>query len=98
VETLRASRSFALIETVETLQRPWHIEGQSVRPAHRMVAHTGFLVSARRLAPADHMPADHVPAARAIEGAPPAVSLTATEGMSIVEPDETEGETPRGQR
>ena len=50
VETLRASRAFALIETVEALMRPWHVEGQSVRPEHRMVAHTGFLITARRLA------------------------------------------------
>ncbi len=31
------------------LQRSWHVEGQSVRPDHRMVAHTGFLTSARLL-------------------------------------------------
>ena len=43
--------SFMLAETVEVLQRSWHIEGQSVRPDHRMVAHTGFLTAARR--PAD---------------------------------------------
>ena len=42
---------FMLAQTVEVLQRSWHIEGQSVRPDHRMVAHTGFLTSARR--PAD---------------------------------------------
>jgi len=43
--------SFMLAETVEVLQRSWHIEGPSVRPDHRMVAHTGFLTAARR--PAD---------------------------------------------
>lgn len=42
---------FAFAETLEVLQRTWHIEGQSVRPDHRMVAHTGFLTSARLLAP-----------------------------------------------
>ena len=31
--------------------RGWHVEGLAVRPEHRMVGHTGFLVSARRLAP-----------------------------------------------
>jgi tRNA (adenine57-N1/adenine58-N1)-methyltransferase len=41
--------SFALARTVEVLQRGWHVEGQSVRPDHRMVAHTGFLTSARLL-------------------------------------------------
>jgi tRNA (adenine57-N1/adenine58-N1)-methyltransferase len=41
---------FVLAETLEVLHRTWHIEGQSVRPDHRMVAHTGFLTSARLLA------------------------------------------------
>ncbi|MBC95271.1 tRNA (adenine-N1)-methyltransferase [bacterium] len=38
---------WALIETVEVLNRTWHVEGLSVRPDHRMVAHTGFLTHAR---------------------------------------------------
>ena len=41
---------FALAETVEILRRTWHVDGRSVRPDHRMVAHTGFLTSARRTA------------------------------------------------
>ena len=41
--------SFGLEETVEILRRTWHVDGRSVRPDHRMVAHTGFLTSARRL-------------------------------------------------
>ncbi|MDR5683506.1 MAG: tRNA (adenine-N1)-methyltransferase [Armatimonadota bacterium] len=49
-EALRASGAFALIETTETLVRPWNLEGQSVRPVHRMVAHTGFVTVARRVA------------------------------------------------
>jgi tRNA (adenine57-N1/adenine58-N1)-methyltransferase catalytic subunit len=40
---------FGMAETVEVLNRGWHIEGQSVRPDHRMVAHTGFLTHARLL-------------------------------------------------
>jgi tRNA (adenine57-N1/adenine58-N1)-methyltransferase len=32
---------------VEVLQRPWHVDGLSVRPEHRMVAHTGFITAAR---------------------------------------------------
>jgi tRNA (adenine57-N1/adenine58-N1)-methyltransferase len=44
---------FLLAETIEVLQRSWHVEGQSVRPDHRMVAHTGFLTAARR--PADQL-------------------------------------------
>ncbi|MPS75464.1 MAG: tRNA (adenine-N1)-methyltransferase, partial [Microbacterium sp.] len=34
-----------------TMVRGWHVEGLAVRPDHRMVAHTGFLLTARRLAP-----------------------------------------------
>ena len=49
VETLRA-HGFGDVETLETLYRPWHVQGQSVRPVQQMVGHTGFLVSARRLA------------------------------------------------
>jgi tRNA (adenine57-N1/adenine58-N1)-methyltransferase len=48
-ETLR-EHAFGLEETVEILRRTWHVDGRSVRPDHRMVAHTGFLTSARRLA------------------------------------------------
>jgi tRNA (adenine57-N1/adenine58-N1)-methyltransferase catalytic subunit len=44
---------FGMEETLEVLQRTWHIEGQSVRPDHRMVAHTGFLTAARLLAVPD---------------------------------------------
>jgi len=47
-ETL-AESAFGMAETIEVLQRGWHIEGQSVRPDHRMVAHTGFLTHARLL-------------------------------------------------
>lgn len=39
--------AFDLAETVEVLNRTWHVEGQAVRPDHRMVAHTGFLTHAR---------------------------------------------------
>jgi len=48
-ETLRRHPGFALVETFETLFRPWNIDGLSVRPFHRMVAHTGFLTVARRV-------------------------------------------------
>jgi tRNA (adenine57-N1/adenine58-N1)-methyltransferase len=40
---------FGMTETLEVLQRGWHVEGQSIRPDHRMVAHTGFLTHARLL-------------------------------------------------
>ena len=41
---------FGLEQTFEVLHRTWHIEERSVRPDHRMVAHTGFLTTARLLA------------------------------------------------
>lgn len=44
-----AESAFGLAETIEVLQRRWHVEGASVRPDHRMVAHTGFLTHARLL-------------------------------------------------
>jgi tRNA (adenine57-N1/adenine58-N1)-methyltransferase len=37
-----------LIETTEMIERPWHVTEMSVRPEHRMVAHTGFITTARR--------------------------------------------------
>jgi tRNA (adenine57-N1/adenine58-N1)-methyltransferase len=53
VEALRRIAPFALIETFETMFRPWNIDGPSVRPFHRMVAHTGFITVARRIVSAD---------------------------------------------
>jgi tRNA (adenine57-N1/adenine58-N1)-methyltransferase len=50
-EYLRATELFTEPNASETMVRGWHVEGLAVRPDHRMVAHTGFLVSARRLAP-----------------------------------------------
>ncbi len=49
VEDLRASECFTEPESSETMVRTWHLDGLSVRPDHRMVAHTGFLVVARRI-------------------------------------------------
>jgi tRNA (adenine57-N1/adenine58-N1)-methyltransferase catalytic subunit len=52
-ETLRRHPGYTLVETFETLVRPWNIDGTSVRPFHRMVAHTGFITVARRVVPED---------------------------------------------
>ncbi len=51
VEWLRASNLYGCIEVLEVLLRPWNVKGHSVRPAHFMVAHTAFIVVARRLRP-----------------------------------------------
>jgi tRNA (adenine57-N1/adenine58-N1)-methyltransferase len=48
-EALEASGRFGLVETSEAIFRPWHVDGLAVRPEHRMIGHTGFLVSARRV-------------------------------------------------
>lgn len=50
-EYLRGTGLFTEPEATETMVRGWHVEGLAVRPDHRMVAHTGFLITARRLAP-----------------------------------------------
>lgn len=50
-QALSAEPRFDLTRTSEVLQRPWHVTSRSVRPDHRMVAHTGFLISARRCEP-----------------------------------------------
>ncbi|GGL17453.1 transposase [Sphaerisporangium melleum] len=50
VESLRDHGSFTEPHSWETLVRDWHVEGLAVRPGHRMVGHTGFLVTSRRMA------------------------------------------------
>jgi len=51
VEALREHGGFTEPRAWETLVRDWHAEGLAVRPDHRMIAHTAFLISSRRLAP-----------------------------------------------
>jgi tRNA (adenine57-N1/adenine58-N1)-methyltransferase catalytic subunit len=52
-DCLREVRGFGMLEAFELLQRGWTVRGRSMRPSHRMVAHTGFLCFARRLAQDD---------------------------------------------
>ena len=49
VDALERTGVFGMIETFETLLRTWSIQGRSVRPDHRMVAHSGFLTVARKV-------------------------------------------------
>lgn len=51
VEALRELGGFTEPSSWETFIRGWHVVGLAVRPEHRMIGHTAFLVSARRLAP-----------------------------------------------
>jgi tRNA (adenine57-N1/adenine58-N1)-methyltransferase len=56
VETQRAHREFTEPQPWETLVREWQVEGLAVRPSHKMNGHTGFLVTARRMAPGNPAP------------------------------------------
>jgi tRNA (adenine57-N1/adenine58-N1)-methyltransferase len=51
VEAIRAATCFTEPSAWESFVRGWHVLGLAVRPEHRMIGHTAFLVSARRLAP-----------------------------------------------
>ncbi|MFC6285246.1 tRNA (adenine-N1)-methyltransferase [Nocardioides sp. GCM10027113] len=56
VETVRAHGGFTEPQPWETLVRDWHVEGLAVRPGHKMIGHTAFLVTARRMAPGERPP------------------------------------------
>ena len=49
VQALEQSRVFTMVQNFETLLRTWNIKGRSVRPDHRMVAHSGFITVARKV-------------------------------------------------
>lgn len=53
VESIREIGCFAEPQPWESMIRNWHVEGLAVRPDHRMIGHTGFLVTARRLRPTE---------------------------------------------
>lgn len=55
-EALRQSGHFTEPHAWEAMVRPWHLQGLAVRPEHRMIGHTGFLITARRLAPGTVLP------------------------------------------
>ena len=57
VETMRVAGVWTEPRAEESMLRTWHLDGLSVRPDHRMNGHTGFLVTARRLAPGAVLPA-----------------------------------------
>lgn len=62
VEAIQRRPDFGEIESFETLMRNWRVKGMSVRPVHRMVAHSAFIIVARRLAgPAAEITADAGP-------------------------------------
>ncbi|MEJ3404109.1 tRNA (adenine-N1)-methyltransferase [Rathayibacter sp. YIM 133350] len=55
-EAIRATGLYTNPVSSETMVRGWHVEGLAVRPDHRMIGHTGFLLTARRLAPDTVLP------------------------------------------
>ncbi|QEO12987.1 tRNA (adenine-N1)-methyltransferase [Agromyces intestinalis] len=55
-EAIRATGAYTEPVANETMVRGWHVQGLAVRPDHRMIAHTGFLLTARRLAPGTVLP------------------------------------------
>jgi tRNA (adenine57-N1/adenine58-N1)-methyltransferase catalytic subunit len=69
-EALWADGRFTDVRTTETLVRPWDVDGLAVRPAHRMVAHTAFLTTARRVPARD-------------EGGPPPPRRKADTGAGV---------------
>ncbi len=55
-EALKESGHFNEPEAFESMTRGWHLQGLAVRPEHRMIGHTGFLITARRMAPGSTAP------------------------------------------
>ncbi len=69
VEELRARGGWTEPKASETMHRSWHVEGLAVRPDHRMIGHTGFLVYSRRLAAGVQAPAKRTRPAKGAYGA-----------------------------
>jgi tRNA (adenine57-N1/adenine58-N1)-methyltransferase len=72
VEALREHGGFTEPTAWESFVRGWHVVGLAVRPEHRMIGHTAFLVTARRLAPGVTAPARQRRPAKGEDTAPPA--------------------------
>ncbi len=83
-ERLWEDGRFSQVRTTETMVRGWDVDGLAVRPAHRMVAHTAFLTTARR-----------VPSRE--EGGPPRPRRKADTGPGIVWGETAAEETPAGE-
>jgi tRNA (adenine57-N1/adenine58-N1)-methyltransferase catalytic subunit len=105
VTVLRDQGNFAEPAAWETLQRGWHVDGLAVRPEHRMIGHTGFLITARRLAdgvvapPRRRRPSKGAEAAAALAAA--AAEVAEAEAAQVAEagaaeraPDREDGPGP----
>jgi tRNA (adenine57-N1/adenine58-N1)-methyltransferase catalytic subunit len=82
VTALREHGNFAEPAAWETVQRGWHVDGLAVRPEHRMVGHTGFLITARRLADGVTAPPRRRRPSKGAEAAELEVRLGAGQGVS----------------
>lgn len=71
-EDLRATGCWTEPRAEESLVRTWHLEGLAVRPDHRMIGHTAFLLITRRLAPGTVLPPRRTRPAKGAHGEPPA--------------------------
>jgi len=82
VEALRDHGGFTEPVSTETMLRSWHVEGLAVRPDHRMIGHTGFLVQSRRLAPGVVAPPRRRRPAKGAYKSTEAAGATATDGVT----------------
>jgi tRNA (adenine57-N1/adenine58-N1)-methyltransferase len=93
VEALREHGGFTEPHSTETLLRSWHVEGLAVRPDHRMIGHTGFLVATRRLAPGVVAPPRRRRPAKGASQTPPATDPQTADPQSTG-PGPAQGDAP----
>jgi len=97
VEDLRAHGNFTEPQAWESMVRGWHVEGLAVRPEHRMIGHTGFLVRSRRLADGTAPPVRRRRPAKAASDHPepaPAAAAPMAAGLAALEHDTQRDDTP----
>jgi tRNA (adenine57-N1/adenine58-N1)-methyltransferase len=94
VEALRSHGGFTEPAASETMVRTWHVEGLAVRPDHRMIGHTGFLVTSRRLAPGVIAPPLRRRPAKGAGASEPADGGSSAGGDSSSEAGSTDGDSP----
>jgi len=97
VEAVRSQGNFAEPAAWETLQRGWHVDGLAVRPEHHMVGHTGFLVTARRLADGVTAPPRRRRPSKGAEAALAEAALTGEAGADEVHEASESGRTATGE-